>query len=106
MTAWAFTIARYKLIDFLRAARRHPSPLTFDDVEVAIDDRDKIEAALTVRKAVAALPDVLRRPVQATKLDGYSPRDVARQTGAPETTIRVNVHRGLKALTKFWKGEA
>jgi RNA polymerase sigma-70 factor (ECF subfamily) len=101
VTAWTRAIARYKLIDCLRASGHDVRTIPLDDVDVAIDDTAQIEAGIAVRQGMEALPETLRVPIQAVKLDGDSPRDLARRTGTEEVTVRVNIHRGLKALARL-----
>jgi len=101
VTAWVRAIARYKLIDCLRASGHDVRTIPLDDAEIAVDDTAQIEAGIVVRQGVAALPETLRVPIQAVKLNGDSPRDLARRTGMEEVTVRVNIHRGLKALARL-----
>lgn len=101
VTAWVRAIARYKLIDCLRASGHDVRTIPLDDAEIAVDDTARIEAGITVRQGVAALPETLRMSIQSVKLDGDSPRDLARRTGTEEVTVRVNIHRGLKALARL-----
>lgn len=101
VTAWMRAIARYKLIDCLRSAGHNVRTIPLDDATVAIDDTEQIEAAIAVRQGVSALPESLRVPIQSVKLDGDTPRDLARRTGTEEVTVRVNIHRGLKALARI-----
>ena len=101
VTAWARAIARYKLIDCLRAAGRDTRTVPLEEAGIAIDDTDQIEAGIAVRQSVAALLEALRVPIQSVKLDGNTPREPARQIGTEEVTVRVNIHRGLKALARL-----
>jgi RNA polymerase sigma-70 factor (ECF subfamily) len=101
VTAWIYAIARYKLMDFLRARMRHDAfndPL--DDDGVAFEDSS--EQASDARRDVAALleqlPDKQRLPIQLVKLQGLSVAEAASQTGLSESAVKVGVHRGLKAL--------
>jgi len=105
VTAWAYAIARYKLIDMLRASSNERQIAALEDMDFVVDDRDQVEAAILVRKGVAALPATLRLPIEMIKLHGFSAKDVADKTGTSETTVRVNVHRGLKALARMCRGE-
>lgn len=101
VTAWAHAIARYRLIDFLRATNRESRNLSFDEVEdITGDDGAAIDTILTVRKLVAHLPENLRQPLELMKLKGFSVREIAIMTGTSEASVKVNVHRGLKALAQ------
>lgn len=101
VTAWAYAITRYKLIDYLRTSNRRLPTEPLQEADGLIDDREQIEAGLDVRKGIAALPPSLRKPLQSVKLDGFDAKDVADQSGSSPVTVRVNVHRALKALARL-----
>ena len=101
VTAWAYAITRYKLIDYLRTSNRRISTEPLQEVDGLIDDREKLEAILDVRKGIATLPPSLRKPLQSVKIDGFNAQDVAEQSGLSPVTVRVNVHRALKVLAQL-----
>lgn len=100
VTAWIHAIARYKLMDFLRARQRQ------DVLNVPLDDAGELyaddEGASAARRDVAALletlPDKQRLPIELVKLQGLSVAEAARRTGLSESAVKIGVHRGLKAL--------
>ena len=101
LTAWVHAIARYKLVDLLRARSsrevlNHPLD---DDLEVfASSDSDPAEARRDLSKLLAGLPDRQRLPIVHVKLEGLSVAEVAQLTGMSESAVKIGVHRGLKAL--------
>lgn len=99
-TPWVHAIARYKLIDHLRGARPSMTDVPLDDADelVARDDQIGAESALDLQRLMSGLPDKMRRAIQHVKLDGLSVAEAANRTGMSESAIKVNVHRGLKAL--------
>jgi len=101
VTAWIYTIARYKMIDHLRATSHGRLAVSLDDYEVSYSQEDEIDAALTIQEKLKELPDSQRIPVEMTKLRGYSAKDVAERLGITEVAARVNVHRGLKTLSRL-----
>jgi RNA polymerase sigma-70 factor (ECF subfamily) len=101
VTAWIYGIARYKLIDSLRASNADVNFADLDEMAGAIEDAEKSEARLVVWKAMSLLPETLRVPIELMKLQGLSAGEAALQTGTSEVTVRVNVHRGLKALARY-----
>lgn len=101
VTAWAYAITRYKLIDYLRTSSRRIPTEPLQEADGLIDDSEQIEVVLDVRKGIAALPSSLRKPLQSVKLDGFNAQDVADQSGSSPVTVRVNVHRALKALARL-----
>jgi RNA polymerase sigma-70 factor (ECF subfamily) len=100
LTPWVYAIARYKLIDHLRHTHATMTDLPIEDVEelVAQDDYVGTESANDLAKLLRQLPDKMRRAIQAVKLDGLSVGEAASQCGMSESAVKVNVHRGLKAL--------
>jgi RNA polymerase sigma-70 factor, ECF subfamily len=101
LTAWVHTIARYKLIDHLRARSRHEAlndPLD-EELEIfARSDTDAAEARRDLEQMLQVLPERQRRALVLVKLAGASVAEAARETGQTEAAVKVGVHRGLKAL--------
>ena len=107
LTAWLHAIARYKLIDLLRAhsAREALTDPLDDELEVfAASDADAADARKDLGQLLATLPDRQRLPIVHVKLEGLSVVEAARITGMSESAIKVGVHRGLKALAARIKG--
>lgn len=99
--AWAHAIARYKMIDFLRATGRSSSMLPLDQFEdLVATNASHVETELTVRTVLAALPEKMRRSIELIKIGGLSAREAAAVTGMSEAAVKVNVHRGIKAMAK------
>jgi RNA polymerase sigma-70 factor (ECF subfamily) len=75
--------------------------LPIEDAEelMARDDYVGTESANDLTRLLSQLPDKMRRAIQAVKLDGLSVVEAASQCGMSESAVKVNVHRGLKALT-------
>lgn len=101
VTAWMLAIARYKLVDLWRRRGRQ------DALHDPIDDVD--EAQLTAACAeegaqrdlgqlLAELPAAQRDAIVLTKIEGLSVAEASERTGASESAIKVQVHRGLKKL--------
>ncbi|PHV33218.1 RNA polymerase subunit sigma [Janthinobacterium sp. BJB312] len=104
LTSWIHAIARYKLIDWLRRhARREAQHLPYDEEDSAQElfssaDAEAAEASRDLAKLLASLPAQQRDAIVHTKLDGWSVRDTAAAMGISEASVKVAVHRGLKAL--------
>ena len=103
LTAWVHAIARYKLIDMLRAPSSRGAlndPLD-DELEVfAVSDTDAADAKRDLGKLLNTLPDKQRLPIVHVKVEGLSVVETAKLTGMSESAIKVGVHRGLKALAQ------
>jgi len=102
LTAWVYAIAKYKLVDFLRAQGHHAAVTdTLDEHEHVIFEARQIEALeahLDVQKLLEQLPDRYKLPILYTKLQGLSVAETAKLTGMSESAVKVGVHRGMKAL--------
>lgn len=101
VSAWAVVIARHRLVDLWRRRGRR------DDLHDAIDDVDEQLLAAEEDDGGAKrdldvllkdLPEAQRQAIVLTKLVGLSVAEAASRTGASESAIKVQVHRGLKRL--------
>jgi len=107
LTAWVYAIARYKLVDFLRARTKREDlndPLDDELLLFAESDHEAFEAKKDVNKLLADLPERQRLPIQHVKLEGLSVAETAKRTGMSESAIKVGIHRGLKALAEKMRG--
>jgi RNA polymerase sigma-70 factor (ECF subfamily) len=104
LTPWLYAIARYKLVDLLRAQsprRAVEIPLDDEDGELQLVDADRADPAESRRdllKLLEALPDRHRLPIVLVKLEGRSVAEAAQATGMSESAIKIGIHRGLKKL--------
>lgn len=103
LTAWVHAIARYKMIDLLRARAGREAlhdPLDDNLAVFAASDTEASDARRDLAGLLATLPDRHRLPIVHTKLEGLSVAETARLTGMSESAVKVGVHRGLKALAQ------
>ncbi|WP_453953140.1 sigma-70 family RNA polymerase sigma factor [Bradyrhizobium sp. USDA 377] len=100
LTPWVYAIARYKLIDFLRRNRASVADVPIDEAHevTANDDHLGAESSFDVRRLLKHLPEKMRCAIEAVKLDGLSVAEAARRCRISEPAVKVNIHRGLKAL--------
>jgi RNA polymerase sigma-70 factor, ECF subfamily len=100
LTPWVQAIARYKLIDHLRRTRASLADLPIDDAAevMARDDHVGVESAFDLHRLLSRLPRRMRQVIQCVKLDGLSVAEAAGECGMSESAVKVNVHRGLRAL--------
>jgi len=100
LTAWVYAIARYKMIDFLRRTRKSISDVPIEEADsvMAHDDNVDVESTFDLRQLMQRLPAKMRCPIQAVKLEGRSVAEAARLCSISESAVKVNIHRGLKAL--------
>jgi RNA polymerase sigma factor (sigma-70 family) len=101
LTAWVHAIARYKLIDLLRAKGSREAlhqPLDDELAVFAESATDASDARRDLGGLLESLPDRHRLPIVHVKLHGLSIAEAARATGMSESAVKVGIHRGLKAL--------
>jgi RNA polymerase sigma factor (sigma-70 family) len=100
-TAWVYGIARYKLIDVYRRERRGQMvALDAAGDLFASDQAEEAGVKRDVEKLLAKLPEAKRRLVRAVKLDGETIADAAQRTGLSEVSVKVTVHRAVKAMSE------
>ena len=105
LTPWLYAIARYKLVDSLRAhspRRALELPLDDETADSAFFEHDTAatEARRDLLKLLEGLPDRYRLPIVRVKLEGRSVAEAALQLKMSESAIKVGIHRGLKLLAK------
>lgn len=98
-TAWAYAMARYKLIDHLRRVRvRAAVPIDACEDLFATDEQEPAEASRDVERLLSTLPQRQQDAIRLTKLEGLSVEEAALRTGQSAAATKVGVHRGLKRL--------
>jgi RNA polymerase sigma-70 factor (ECF subfamily) len=109
VTSWMYAIARYKLVDLLRA--RAGREALHDPIDEELDELGSEaepaahEARRDLRVLLARLPDKQRLPIEYVKIQGLSVEETARLTGLSVSAVKVGVHRGLKVLAAIIRGE-
>lgn len=102
VTPWMYAIARYKLVDLLRARAGREAlhdPLDEDLEELASEAGAAAhEARRDLAVLLAELPDRQRLPIQYVKIEGVSVAEAAQRTGLSVSAVKIGVHRGLKLL--------
>jgi RNA polymerase sigma-70 factor (ECF subfamily) len=106
-TAWLRVIAERRAIDVLRQAGRRNAreihaPLAFesyaDDSANPATGLDHADGAGKINQALAGLPARQREAVQYLVLEEQSLADAAALTQRSKGSLKVNLHRALKAL--------
>lgn len=104
-TAWAYAIARYKLIDALRRGRAHlRAPAEEAEALFAPASAEAAMAARDLERVMAELPARTRALIRDVRIEGLSTREAAQKHGMSESAVKVAVHRGLKALGERYGG--
>jgi RNA polymerase sigma factor (sigma-70 family) len=101
---WLFTIARSKLLDFLKVRRRKQEPLDFGHVslvDLGVSPSTwaaQREEGMLLAAALRHLPVDLQIAIELFHLEDMPASEVARVLGVPEGTVRSRVRRGLDQL--------
>jgi RNA polymerase sigma-70 factor, ECF subfamily len=109
VSAWVLAIARHKLVDlWRRRGRQEALHDPIDDVgeEFLVADTAEAGAQRDLGKLLQALPEAQRTAIVLTKVEGLSVAEASQRTGASESAIKVQVHRGLKKLAALVRGNA
>jgi len=93
--AWLLRLARNAAIDQLRSKRATPCEEVLNPGEQSLSEFDD---ALTVRAALATLPEDQRVVVILRHVMGLSPGEIADRMGRTESSIHGLHHRGRRAL--------
>lgn len=106
-TVWAYAMARYKLIDYLRRTRRRVS-VSVDDCDelFAPDGIEQAAASRDVDQLLSELPGPVGEAIRLTRIEGHSVEEAAQRTGKSATAVKVSIHRGLMRLSKKRSGHS
>ena len=105
-TAWAYAIARYKLIDWFRRNRiRRTEPIDEAAELFASEDGAELSTRQDLGKLFASLPPKQRALLEDVKLAGLSHAEAARKAGMTEGAVKVSIHRSLQYLMRRVRDE-
>lgn len=99
---WAYAIAKFRLLDHLRAhyADRLRDAADFSELEEILPD-DVTETEMSyesISEEVERLPEKQATILRLMHQDGYTAREVAARIGMTETAVKVAAHRAYKKL--------
>jgi len=101
---WVYAIARYKVVDHLRATHRHRVDVPIEDADqlTAADDYKAVEASWDLSAMLERVPARTRALIEATKIEGVGMAEAGERAGMSEAAVKVAVHRGLKRLVELF----
>ena len=89
-------IARRRLRD--RQRSRHTTEFLVDETHTQPDTTPQLIASLTLRSALAKLPEAERRVLELTAIEGRTYKEAAAILGEPVGTLKWRVHTAVKTL--------
>lgn len=104
---WLMTIAGRRLIDAARkVSARSKNETTVESMPETSErhdaktDYDTYEDKDAIRRAMALLPEGQRQAIELMKLQGLSLEEASAVTGKSITSLKVSVHRAIKAMRR------
>jgi len=107
LTGWLMGIARFKMIDALRARGRQPVTDTSDAHPEAGQDETRIDdmaQRMVVGAALAELPERARSMVEMAFWQDMTHTEISETTGVPLGTVKSDIRRGLERLRRQLEG--
>jgi RNA polymerase sigma-70 factor (ECF subfamily) len=103
---WIFSIARYRLIDSLRARERKPLEVEWDDEAIAGVAAEAEVDTSEVQTLLRGLPERQREIIKLAKIDELPLAEIASKFDMSLSAVKVTIHRGLKTLRERQQGGA
>lgn len=95
---WLFSIARTRLIDHLRKARRISAGEVMMDVLPEVPDAPGETTAASVFEILEKLPASQREAFVLLKIEGLTTDEAAAQAGVTVSALKVRAHRAYNAI--------
>jgi len=95
---WLAAIARYRWVDHLRKVYKHESDELEEDAGFEDSDEEVILARVSLERLFGQIPQKQAEVIELVKIGGLSIREASEKTGQSESSVKVNIHRGLKRL--------
>jgi len=105
VTTWIFGIARYKILDVLRAKGKHPDEELDDEMEddhapTAFDWVAALEDSQALKRCLDGLPDVHREVVHFTFFQDMHYQEIAEIMKCPTGTIKSRMFHDRQLLRR------
>ncbi len=104
--AWIARITRNRALDVLRTRSTRECELPFamsEDVPLEETAFANLDADI-VRRAVAALPQEQREPIELGFFSGITYEEISRRSGVPLGTVKTRIRMGLRKLRSLLEG--
>jgi len=101
---WAYAIAKYRLLDYLRIhyADNLFSAIELSEVENSLQNYVKEYRVNyeSISESICKLPEKQAQILRMMHQEGYTAKEVAKKTGMTESAVKVAAHRAYKMLKK------
>ncbi len=100
LAGWLMGIAKNRLIDNIRAEKRHSDRRADgDDREIPVEPAvDRIGDRMLVADALKTLPERSRTVIEMAYFDGLTHQEISDRTDLPLGTVKSDIRRGLARL--------
>jgi RNA polymerase sigma-70 factor, ECF subfamily len=104
--SWMFSICRNSMIDFLRSRGRKREFLAISkDQEFETPEFQDAGLRLEFEQALKEIPHEQLEALLLSNVEGKSFDEIAKQTGASLSAVKVRAHRGIKMLKAALLGD-
>jgi len=100
---WFLAIVEYKIIDYIRALKKHSSHLDLDSIShfFAVSNSDS-DLKMDIEKAMNSLNLKEKNVITLMKVDGLSISEVAEQLNLTEANVKVIAHRAYINIKAYF----
>ena len=96
---WFVGIARYKWIDRLRTLYREPGRDELaEDTGQTPSHEATVLSGILLERLMAHLPPAQAKAIRLVKIEGLSIEEASLRSGQSASLVKVNIHRGRKAM--------
>ena len=103
---WIFSIARFRITDYLRkhySQMRHKA-LDSEELEnILADVTDSTSNNESVEEWLAEVPEKTKQILTMMHVEGYTAKEVAAKIGMNESAVKVAAHRAIKKIRDKFK---
>ncbi len=103
-TAWAYAIARHKMIDLFRRRRVTVPIEDLEHILISEGFEGATAARLDIDKLLSQISPKQARIIRETRIEGMSIAESAARGGIGESDVKISIHRGLLTLARRLKG--
>lgn len=102
LAGWLIAIAKNRIIDNVRAERKHSERRSREDFgAVAVEaDVERIGDALMIAEALRCLSDRARKVISMHYFEDLTLRQIAERTSSPLGTVKSDLRRGLSQMRR------